>query len=196
MLQILTLIDSIDQSTEQIKARVDSELSPILANFLTRLQNDNDHSLDVAQHADAHKNAITQPLDDIELDWQTNDKSRSGTTTLGNRIKKLERVIEAEDKSIEYDMEQLRELNFELDRAAMDVLGEDGYGQVLDGTLDWSHWDPQDEATNEGFGIEIELALEKARWADVIEATNEAAMKKMKESEQVSLSRSTRHRAC
>ena len=155
---------------------------------MTRLHGDQERSLDLAQHAIAQNNAITQPLDEIELDWESNDKSRSGKTTLGNRIKKLERVIKTEEESMAHEMEQLRELNLELDHVAMEVLGENAYEQVLNGTLDWSHWDPQQETVNEAYGADIDIELERARWADIIEATNAAAMNEMRESEKVSLS--------
>lgn len=151
------------------------------------MQNDKEHSSDLNQHTIAQNNTITQPLDDIELEWESNDKSCSGKTTLGNRIKKLERVIKAEEDSIAQEMEQMRELNAELDHAATEAVGEDAYDQILNGTVDWSQWDPQDIAANEAYSIGVELELEKARWAEVIEATNAAAMKQMKESEKVSV---------
>lgn len=179
-------IDSIDQYTEHIKARVDSELSPILANFMARLHDDNEHSLDSARNTHAQNDAITQPFDDFELDWESDDKLRSGKTTVGNRIKKLEKVIETEEQSIAHDMEQLRQVNLELDQAMLEILGENAYGQVLDGALDWSHWEPQEETTNGSFGAGVALELEKAKWKEVIDATNKAAMDEMRASEKVS----------
>lgn len=136
----------------------------------------------------AKKDKLTQPLDVMELDWESNDKSRSGKTTLGSRIKKLEKVINVEEESIAREMEHLRELNLELEYAAMEVVGVDVNNQVLSGNLDWYHWDPQQDTVNETLSAEIELEIEKSRWADVFEATNTAAINEMKESEKVSSS--------
>ena len=160
---------------------------------MARLGGSQRHSSNLAQLAVAKRDAVTQLLDEVELEWESNDKLRSGRTTLGNRIKKLEKVVMAEEASIGREMEQLRELNLELDYAAMEVMGENAYDQVLQGNHDWSCWDLQQQNEVESYSVEAELELEKARWADVIEATNKAAKDAMKESEKVRTSLSLRH---
>ena len=155
-------------------------------NFLTRLCHIQGLFSNLGPLAAANRDTITQPLDEVELEWESNDKSRFGRTTLGNRINKLKKVVMAEETLIGHEMEQLRELNLELDHAAMEVMGEDAYEQVLQGGPNLSHWDPQQQNVNQFYGVEVELELEKARWADVIEATNNAAMNAMRESEKVS----------
>ena len=180
MTTLTTSTDTLEQSKQQIKIQVDAELSAALNNQSIRLKQAQELFAQQEQQAIHENDFVTQELNELELEWESHDKSQSGTTTLGTRISKFEKVLKAEEASISRDCEKLNDLDIEIRTLATEVVGQDDYDRFLAGTVDWT--------IPSGVGVHdvpAEIEAERARYAKLLEDMNKASMKAMRESEDV-----------
>lgn len=182
---LTTCQDSINKTNEEIKARVDSSLATVSAEFRTRLGDIQQHSLKSYQSTEAKESIITRPTDETLLKWVSVDRLRSGETTLKSRIRKLEKILNVEEASIGHEMEQLHQVNVELDHLMTEILGTVNKDNSTLTDLEVSIRNSRHQTSSKASGVHLNLEAETSGWLDTIQTTNKAAMQKMTESEKV-----------
>ena len=182
---LTAFLGTVDQTSDEIQTRVDLTLKSVLDGFQTRLNSIQQRCLDSRESIEAKDDMITQPLGETSLEWESVDKVHFGKTTLKSRVKKLEKSVAVEEVSIGREMELLRQVNLELHRTMIEVIGKDKYEEIIQSDLDASLWDPQRQLLSKAPGVRLELKSEESKWLHAIESTNHDAMNRTVESEKV-----------
>ena len=124
---------------------------------------------------------IANPLDEQELEWISTDGKQSGKTTLGVRMKKFEKTIEAEEKEFERHFDEWTSVQAELRHLASLIVGPDGLESLLAG-----NFDPESVVDAERIEMVEEIKAEQEAFMEQIEKIGLAVLEAMTESEKAS----------
>lgn len=123
---------------------------------------------------------LALPFKNEELKWTSLDGKQSGSTTLGVRMKRLEKTIEAEEKELNLQQADWSAVQMEILTLVSEMVGLAGLDQWLAGNLDTNTF------VNGAFKkAELEVAAEKEKFVAEIEKLEKDSLKKMKDSEKV-----------
>lgn len=125
--------------------------------------------------------AIANPLQEQELEWTSTDGKQSGKTTLGVRMKKFQKTVEAEEKEFERQFDEWTRVQTEFRHFASLIVGPDGLDNLLAG-----NFDPATFIDAEQREMMEEIEVEQKLFMKQIEQAGSEAMKAMTESEKAS----------
>lgn len=125
--------------------------------------------------------AFANPLEEQELEWTSTDGKQSGKTTLGVRMRKCQKTIEAEEKEFEHQYDEWTSVQAEFRQMASLIIGPDGLDNLLAGTFD-----PNCYVDAERREMMEEIEAQQKEFMDQIEKASEEAMEAMTESEKAS----------
>lgn len=176
---LLVITDCIAQSRQHIQDETDADLYTTSVCLLQRLADTSSDLCQLGEQAVQAHEAITRPLGSQVLDWSLNDGTRSGNAILGQRLKKFEKIIAAEEKEIEQQLGAWSEADAQIRQLAYDLVGQDGFGRVMAGQSTHSTEERQQKELHK------EVEVEKARLNMQIEKESKSSTKFMRESEKV-----------
>ena len=127
---------------------------------------------------------IANPLNEQELEWTSMDGKQFGKTTLGVRMKKFQKTIEAEEKEFERHFDEWTTVQAEFRHLASLIVGPDGLDNLLAG-----NFDPENVVDAERIEMMEEIRAEKEAFMEQIEKIGLGALEAMTESEKASGSR-------
>ena len=124
---------------------------------------------------------IANPLNEQELEWTSTDGKQSGKTTLGVRMKKFQKTIEAEEKEFERYFDEWTSVQAEFRHLASLIVGPDGLDDLLAG-----NFDPETVVDVERIEMMEEIKAEQEAFMEQIEKVGLGALEAMTESEKAS----------
>ena len=178
----MALLDTIDSTSKEIELRVNTALGEARINFGTRLDDIQQRCLSLEKSLEAKEDMMTQPAGEVLLEWESVDTAHSGKTTLNSRIRKLGKIMEAEEASIGQAMEQLRQVNLELEQTRTEIEGSERQEEV---NLDVPICGQEDQASTGASSMQAQLKIEHSKWRDAIDSSNKVTVKRMTDSEKV-----------
>ena len=125
---------------------------------------------------------IANPLNEQELEWTSMDGKQSGKTTLGVRMKKFQKTIEAEEKEFERHFDEWTSVQAEFRHLASLIVGPDGLDKLLAGSLS----SPESFVDAERIEMMEEIKAEQEAFMEQIEKIGLEALEAMTESEKAS----------
>ena len=126
---------------------------------------------------------LTQSLKDEELEWISADGNRTGITTLGSRMHRLQKTVDTQEQELARQLDDWNKCQAELREMVLQYFGPDGLKQMEEGMFEVGN---ALSAELEEFKEEIDA--EKKRFAAMIKEARNASIKQMKQSEEVSRS--------
>ena len=114
---------------------------------------------------------FTAPFKEEELDWTSTDNKKTGTIVLSHRTKKLQKIVDAEERELVRQWGEWLEVEAEIDRL----------------TAEFAATRSREELDQ--MEMMEEIKAEKVRFAMLIEQAAKASIKSMEEGEIVSISR-------
>lgn len=125
--------------------------------------------------------ALTIPLKDEELEWISTDGNRTGTTTLGSRMHKLQKTVDTQEQELARQLDDWNKCQAELREMVLQYFGPEGLKQMEEGMFEVGN------ALSEEFKeFKEEIDAEKKRFANMIKEARNASVEQMKQSEEVS----------
>ena len=124
---------------------------------------------------------IANPLNEQELEWTSTDGKQSGKTTLGVRMKKFQKTIEAEEKEFERHFDEWTSVQAEFRHLVSLIVGPDGLDDLLAG-----NFDPESVVDAERIEMMEEIKAEQEAFIEQVEKVGLGALEAMTESEKAS----------
>ena len=87
-------------SREHIKGKANADIDAASLGFEQRLTIANQDIREKEQDLRKDTQALTQPLKDEELEWISKDGNRTGTTTLGLRMNRLQQTVDSQEQAL------------------------------------------------------------------------------------------------
>lgn len=173
--------DTIEGSRETLLEQANVDINLARLELEQRLSKSDGHYTQLHADAALANRALAMPFGQQELEWTSHDGKQSGSTTLGVRMKRLERMIENEEKELNLQQADWSAVQMEIFNLVSEIVGPAGLDQWLAGNHETSTL--VKGATERA---EREIAVEKNKFMADIEKLEKDSMKKMKESEKVS----------
>ena len=168
-------------SREHIQNKANAEIDAASRGFEQRLTITDQHLREKEQDLLKETQALTQPLKDEELEWTSKDGNRTGTTTLGVRMNKLQKAVNTHEQELARQLDDWNKCQAELRDMVLQYFGPEGLKQMEEGMFEVGN------ALSEEFKeFKEEIDAEKKRFATMIKEARNASVKQMKQSEEVS----------
>ena len=180
-LLILNSTDSIQQSRKTVEENAIAALEATYLAVSQRLVDSHDFFNQREQDEIKFNDMIAKPLNEQELEWTSTDGKQSGKTTLGVRMKKFQKTIEAEEKEFERHFDEWTSVQAEFRHLASLIVGPDGLDKLLAG-----NFDPECVVDAERREMMEEIKAEQEAFMEQIEKAGLGALEAMTESEKAS----------
>ena len=168
-------------SREHIQNKADANIDEVSHGFEQRLTKADQHLREKEQDLRKDAQALTQPLKDEELEWISADGNRTGTTTLGSRMKRLQKTVETQEEELARQLDEWNKCQAELREMVLQYFGLQGLKQMEEGMFEVGN-----ALSEEFMEFKEEIDAEKQRFAAMIKEARNASVKQMKQSEEVS----------
>lgn len=168
-------------SREHIQNKANADIDEASLGFEQRLTTAEQHLREKEQDLRKDAQALAQPLKDEELEWISADGNRTGTTTLGSRMKRLQKTVDTQEQELAYQLDDWNNCQTELREMVLQYFGPEGLKQMEEGMFEVGN-----ALSEEFMEFKEEIDAEKKRFAAMIKEARNASVKQMKQSEEVS----------
>lgn len=174
------LLDAIEESKKHISNVVTTGLETAAEHLRNRLES-SQNLLDTEKSRIVGEiESLARPVGFEVLEWESANRERHGQTTVENRMKRLEKVLKAEEASLSRHAQQLVDIDNSILDLAKEIFGPETSESSLLGEKEPEAWN--------GIGMqELRTAFDgqKNRYCEMIDEAIGSSLESMRESEQV-----------